>query len=235
MVRVLKSLGPSSPVAAFDLLPALSEITGGDATQTLLALLSQAIRDKRKLPPKEALDKLVAQLPPELRDKGASLLDQWRRADQASALFTFPEEAGFIGGKDAESGRSVFFGKAACAACHAVGPNGGKVGPDLTKIGAVRSFRDLLESILRPSSTFAQGYEPYLAVTADGAEILGILVRQSPDAITLRDASGAEVQLHRSVVRELRRQSVSLMPEGLTDSLTLQERRDLMAFLQSLR
>src|SRR5439155_26463326 len=68
----------------------------------------------------------------------------------------------YLNGADAERGRAVFFGgKVACSVCHAVGSEGGKVGPDLTKIGAIRSGRDLLESILLPSSTFAQGYDSY--------------------------------------------------------------------------
>src|SRR5262249_7545249 len=50
---------------------------------------------------------------------------------------------------DAVKGRSVFFGKkVACATCHRVAGDGGTVGPDLSKIGVVRSGRDLLESIV---------------------------------------------------------------------------------------
>src|ERR1044072_3886371 len=50
----------------------------------------------------------------------------------------------------------------------------GKVGPDLTKSGAIRSVRDLLESIVLPSASFAQGYESYRVTLADGEEITGI-------------------------------------------------------------
>jgi putative heme-binding domain-containing protein len=234
LLRVLKSVSEHGPVSASSLLPALSEITGVDTAKALLEFLSQAMRRGWKLY-EEDLAKLLARLPPGLKAEGASLLDQLRHETSARPSWTPDTEARFIGG-NAEQGRSVFFGKkAACATCHAVGQSGGQIGPDLTKIGAIRSFHDILESILLPSSTFAQGYEPYLATTTEGAEIFGLLARQSPDALTLRDASGAEVQLHRSAVRELRRLPVSLMPEGLTDSLSDQERRDLMAFLQSLR
>ena len=40
--------------------------------------------------------------------------------------------------------------KAACFTCHAIGYRGGDVGPDLTKVGQIRSERDLLEAIVYP-------------------------------------------------------------------------------------
>jgi putative heme-binding domain-containing protein len=233
LLRALKSLSDHAPVSISPLLPALSEVTGEGTAKALLEFLSQAMKRGWKLR-QDDMAKLLARLPPELEKQGALVLDQLVHEMPAQPAWSAEMEAGFAGGS-AVRGRSVFFGKAACATCHAVGPNGGHIGPDLTKIGAIRSFHDILESILLPSSTFAQGYEPYLVVTTDGAELSGILARQSPDALTLRDASGADVQLHRSAVRGLRRLTVSLMPEGLTDGLSQEERRDLMAFLQSLR
>jgi putative heme-binding domain-containing protein len=109
------------------------------------------------------------------------------------------------------------------------------VGPDLTKIGQVRAGRDLLESILLPSSTFAQGYEPYLAFTKDGEVRAGVISSRSADAVVLRDASGAETRLRRDALRELRRAEESIMPEGLDRALPDAEFRDLLAYLRSLR
>src|SRR6185436_13766104 len=129
-----------------------------------------------------------------------------------------------------------FYGKkVACGTCHRVGPQGGRVGPDLTRIGAIRAGRDLLESILLPSSTFAQGYEPYLVLTKDGAILSGLIARQSSDAVTLRDAGGAEVQLRRDRISQMKRAEKSIMPEGLERALTPDEFRDLLAYLQSLK
>ena len=45
----------------------------------------------------------------------------------------------------AEEGRRLWSGSS-CAACHVAGDNGGKIGPDLSRIGAARNARDLLES-----------------------------------------------------------------------------------------
>src|SRR5262245_44591308 len=58
-----------------------------------------------------------------------------------------------------------------------------------------RSVEDLLESILFPSSTIAQGYEQYAVTTADGRTVGGVIARQSANTLVLRDSSGAEVRL----------------------------------------
>ena len=138
---------------------------------------------------------------------------------------------------DPARGRSVFFGaKAACSKCHRAGGDGGRIGPDLTSIGAVRSGQDLLESIVFPSSTFAQGFEPHTIATTDGLVRTGVLVRQDkaigpPRAMPRvpRRPCGA-ARSRRCGARD-----ASLMPGGFTRVLTRDELRDLLAFLQSRR
>src|SRR5213078_2946529 len=86
--------------------------------------------------------------------------------------------AGVLVKGDARSGREIFFGKkAGCTACHTVAGQGGKVGPDLSKIGSIRVGRDLLEAIVFPSATFARGFEPFLIRNRDGAIYDGLLTR----------------------------------------------------------
>ena len=137
---------------------------------------------------------------------------------------------------NAERGRAVFFSpKAACGTCHAIGVDGGKIGPDLTKVGAIRSGRDILESILFPSSTFAQGYQSVTISTADQHELQGIVARETADGILLRDATGAETSVRKEQIREMKFSSVSLMPAGLEQAITREEFADLLAYLQSLK
>ena len=137
---------------------------------------------------------------------------------------------------DAVKGRGVFFGKkVACATCHRIAGEGGTVGPDLTKIGTVRSGRDLLESIVVPSSTIAQGYEPYLFITDAGKTLHGLIARQTADVVVVLDASGEELQLRKGQIQEMRRSPMSLMPEGLDRALSHDELRDLLALLQNLK
>lgn len=141
-----------------------------------------------------------------------------------------------LAGGGAERGKNIFFGnKVACATCHRVGGAGGQIGPDLTKIGAIRAGRDILEAILLPSSSFAQGYENFLVSTNDGRTAGGVIARQTADAMVLRDSSGAEVMVRKDQIKEMKRSAISIMPEGLERGLTRDEFRDLLAFLQSLK
>ena len=67
---------------------------------------------------------------------------------------------------DVRRGQLVFHSeKAACYSCHAIGYRGGNVGPDLTRIGSVRSERDLLEAIVFPSVSFVRSFEPIAVAT----------------------------------------------------------------------
>ena len=137
---------------------------------------------------------------------------------------------------DALRGRRVFLSlKTACTTCHAIGADGGTLGPDLTKIGAIRSGRDILESILFPSSTFAQGYQSVTISMLDGDEVQGIPVRESEVSVSLRDASGADMPVSKDQIREMRLSAVSPMPSGLERGMTREEFADLLAYLQSLR
>ena len=55
---------------------------------------------------------------------------------------------------DPKAGREVFFKKGAppCAACHRIGGEGGQVGPDLSKIGAIQTPEYIMGKILDPAS-----------------------------------------------------------------------------------
>jgi putative heme-binding domain-containing protein len=141
-----------------------------------------------------------------------------------------------VAGGDAHRGRVVFFSpKATCSACHRIGDDGGAIGPDLTRIGASRAPRDLLEAILVPGAAFAQGYESYVVETTDGQQFVGMIARSGAEAITLRDSAGNERTIPQTAIEQARRSSTSIMPEGLERNLTRDELRDLVAFLASLK
>ncbi|MDX1952861.1 MAG: HEAT repeat domain-containing protein [Verrucomicrobiota bacterium] len=137
---------------------------------------------------------------------------------------------------DIRRGQKIFSSsKAACSSCHALGYLGGRVGPDLTSIGTVRTERDLLESILYPSASFVRSYEPVLAITKDGEEHSGVLRKDSPDEVILSTGTETEIRLARSEIQEMRPGKVSVMPGGLGDQLTKEELADLLAFLKATK
>ncbi len=123
----------------------------------------------------------------------------------------------------------------ACASCHAIGYGGGKLGPDLTRIGSVRTERDLLESVLFPSASFVQSFEPMMLQTSGGERHAGVLRRNDETEVVLATGPDQEIRVAQGDVKELRPSPVSVMPDGLGDQLKPQELADLIAFLKACR
>jgi putative membrane-bound dehydrogenase-like protein len=139
-------------------------------------------------------------------------------------------------GGDVRRGQAVFNStKAACVSCHAIGYLGGKVGPDLTQIGKIRSERDLLESILFPSASFVRSFEPVLVTTTKGKQHNGLVRKDSPEGIVLVTSATEEVRIARKEIESIEPSKVSIMPAGLDKVLSRQELADLVAFLRACK
>ena len=137
---------------------------------------------------------------------------------------------------DIRRGQAIFnSAKTACASCHAIGYLGGKLGPDLTRIGQARTDRDLLESVVYPSVSFVRSYEPFIVATKSGDEYSGILRKDAADEVVLATGPDAEVHVARADIAEMRPGTVSIMPQGLDEQLNHQELADLVAFLRATR
>ena len=137
---------------------------------------------------------------------------------------------------DIRRGQAVFNSeKAACFTCHEIGYLGGNVGPDLTRIGRVRSREDLLEAVVYPSLSFVRSYEPYHFMTNDGEQFSGIIRDDDGHTVTLVVGPQQEVKIARASVFEQKRSNVSVMPAGMDEVLSRQELADLLAFLEATR
>ena len=121
----------------------------------------------------------------------------------------------------------------ACVACHAIGGVGGLVGPDLTSIGASAPVDYLVESLVKPNDKIKEGYHSVIIETKDGEEYSGIVVRENGNEVVLRDAGNNENSIAKNNIQN-RRNGQSLMPAGLIDALSEQERLDLARFLSEL-
>lgn len=138
-------------------------------------------------------------------------------------------------GKAAEGKKHFEMGKGTCIACHKVGNIGRALGPDLSKIGAIRTERDLLESILFPSNTLARDYEAHILETRDGQATLGVIRSHTAEGLLVMDVAGQEKSLPHDQILSNTTLTTSLMPMGLDSTMPEQELLDLVAYLRSLR
>jgi len=120
-----------------------------------------------------------------------------------------------------------------CIQCHKIGGVGGLVGPDLTSIGAQAPADYLLESLLNPAAKVKEGYNAKLVRTDSDEVYAGIPVRESDDEVVLRLADGKEVTIEKDDIQEIK-ESRSLMPDGLLDSLTQEEAIHLLRFITEI-
>ena len=139
---------------------------------------------------------------------------------------------------DAKHGSGLFspIGKAGvCLACHFVNGSGRDFGPDLSKVGSRLKPEQIIESLLAPSKTMAQGFQPVVVTLNDGGVQSGFVVKRDGDAVALKIATGQTLPLKKSDVKSEQSVPISLMPEGLLQSFTAQEAADLVAYLASLK
>lgn len=133
---------------------------------------------------------------------------------------------------DAARGRQVYERpELGCVACHALGLTGGDIGPNLGTVGTAQPLDFIIGAILDPQKEVKEGYVALAVTTRDGEDYQGYLVGESAADLTLRDTlRQREVRLARGSIGQ-RRVIGSVMPAGLTDTLSDQEFFDLVKFL----
>ena len=130
-------------------------------------------------------------------------------------------------------GKKVF--EANCAKCHMPRAQGGRVGPDLSGVNN-KTKEELLTSILNPSYAIEPHYVHYVVTTKDGQIHDGVIAHETPGAVTLRGGteSGDETILRSNIADGgVRASSVSLMPDGLEQSMSRQDIADVIAYLRA--
>jgi putative heme-binding domain-containing protein len=144
-------------------------------------------------------------------------------------------ESGLKGGRNFERGRRLF-SAVACSACHRFVDEGGSVGPDLTGVGGRFSVHDLLESIVEPSKVISNQYQAINIRMKDGDVITGRIGNLSAANLNVVEdmfEPGRLTNVRRSDIESMDPSTVSMMPEGLLNSLHSDEIEDLVAYLIS--
>ena len=132
-----------------------------------------------------------------------------------------------ISGASRSAGRAVF--QLHCAACHKLFAEGGDIGPELT--GSQRNdLGYLLENIVDPSASVSSDYRMEIVETEDGRLLTGFAAAETETTLTLR-AINDEIVIPKSEIKEKTSSGLSIMPDGLFDVMTRQQRCELIAYL----
>ena len=137
---------------------------------------------------------------------------------------------------DLDSGRRVFHHAqvGTCSKCHRHLGRGSVVGPDLSAVSNVGDSSRLLRSILQPSQDVDPQYFPRMLITDDGRAFTGIMLRDGGGGNEVyRDKTGRERVFKTAAITERKELHTSMMPDGLVDTLTDRELRDLIAFMDN--
>jgi putative heme-binding domain-containing protein len=158
-----------------------------------------------------------------------SFVKEWKIGD-----FTPTMAAGLKAKRDLQNGRNLYTATG-CVLCHNFRGDGGLAGPDLSSAGGRYSARDLLDNILNPGKVINEQYALTVYTKKDGTKITGRLVNMSGSdliiAVNPMDPGGSEIHLVPNEVVDSTVSPVSLMPQGLLDTLTEADLLDLLGYL----
>lgn len=241
--RALRALAGDPNLRPSDILPHYATLTDAekaDAVATLASrpALAAALLDAvaaGTIPRKDVSAFTVRQLG-KLKDKALSqrVTAVWGESrpaaqDKIKRIAEFKNELtpDVLTKADLGRGRALF--KQHCASCHKLHGDGGTVGPELT--GSQRANLDyILENVLDPSALVASEYQVTDVLTKSGRLVSGIVAAESALALTLQTPT-EKVVVPLADIATREKSAVSIMPEGVLETLTRDERRDLVAYL----
>ncbi len=137
----------------------------------------------------------------------------------------------------AERGRQVFFSATAmCSSCHVAEGRGVIVGPNLANIARSSDRVKLIQSILEPSREIGPLYGTKAVTMKDGSVISGVqAIKDAGGNLNILQTGGVVVPAPRDQIVKVDETPVSLMPEGLELGMTVQDLRDLLAYLETMK
>jgi putative heme-binding domain-containing protein len=138
---------------------------------------------------------------------------------------------------DAARGEQLFWAKERgnCGQCHMVGPRGGRIGPNLSRIGAARSVAALEREIRSPAEVIPVGFETVTIVTKEGRRIRGARKNEDTFSVQVMTANEDILSFSKKEVEVVSEMERSLMPAYGPERLSEADLNDLVRYLRSLR
>lgn len=154
-----------------------------------------------------------------------SSADRLRRIKELEESLT----PGGLSQADLANGCDLF--RKTCSGCHRLFGDGRTIGPELTGANR-RNLHYLVSNIVDPSAAVPADFRQATVVTVTGRVITGAVSQRTASAVIIQTANG-EVRLRSDDVDELTMSPQSMMPDGLLDKLSINQTRDLIAWLMS--
>jgi putative heme-binding domain-containing protein len=134
---------------------------------------------------------------------------------------------------NAENGKKVY--QANCVACHRVNGVGGRLGPDLSRVGAARS-REVLELRIRGGvEGFLPGYEPVTLTPEAGPAVVGVKKNEDLFSVQIMDTRERIQGYDKASLKEMQNNPRSAMPAFGSNRISESDLDDLLRYLQTLR
>jgi putative membrane-bound dehydrogenase-like protein len=128
---------------------------------------------------------------------------------------------------DLARGKAVYV--ANCAACHVFEGAGGKIGPELTGIGA-RDRGEILTDILDPNRSVEANFRLWTVTTKDGEAYSGRLETETQTTVEILDTAAQKHVIQRKDIASMEGSAQSIMPAGF-DALPADDLKSLLEYL----
>ncbi|HTQ38376.1 MAG TPA: HEAT repeat domain-containing protein [Pirellulales bacterium] len=155
--------------------------------------------------------------------------------ESAENKWTYEELYAYLTGPDGSHGDvelgGKVFAKAQCINCHRFGQRGDGVGPDLTTVSRRFQKKEILESILFPSQVISDQYASKTILTTDGRSVTGLAAKQDDGSMVVLQSNCQKVTIAAADIDQILPCKISVMPEGLLNTLSLDDIANLFAFL----
>jgi putative membrane-bound dehydrogenase-like protein len=158
--------------------------------------------------------------------KARELFSESTHADRQAVIDGYLQVVNMSG--NAERGRKVF--ETNCKTCHKFAGMGQEVGPNLATIRN-RTRDGLLVQILDPNRELLANFAQYVVLMDDGRVVTGIIQSENATSITLQRAENVKETVLRKNIEKIVGSGKSLMPEGLEQSISVQQMSDLLTYL----
>ena len=134
---------------------------------------------------------------------------------------------------NAANGERIF--RANCSGCHRVNGAGGRLGPDLSRIGVSRSRDAVLQRIRRGAEDFRAGFEPVTLTPQSGPPIQGVKKNEDLFSVQIMDTRERIQGYEKDKMKSVKNETKSAMPVFGPDRLSNGDLDDLLRYLQTLR